>query len=69
MPFYDYKCDNCEHVVEYHQKITDEPYRDGECPQCGEMALNRIIGRTSFVLKGSGWYKDGYSSKPASSND
>lgn len=30
------------------------------CPMCGGYA-SRQIGRTSFVLKGSGWAKDGYS--------
>ena len=39
------------------------------CEECnGE--LERLISSTSFSLKGSGWYKDLYSSKkPSSSSD
>jgi hypothetical protein len=31
--------------------------------------VRRLISRTSFVLKGGGWYSDLYSSKPAPKSD
>jgi len=44
--------------------MSDPPKR--KCEACGSQALERLISQTSFQLKGSGWYKDLYSSaKPA----
>lgn len=33
------------------------------CPSCGSEENNMMVARTSFTLKGEGWYKDGYKSK------
>ena len=30
------------------------------CPVCGCGETDNLINRTSFSLKGAGWYKDGY---------
>lgn len=60
MPKYDYECEKCnridekEHTISFSGSIS--------CDVCGEN-LNRLITKTSFSLKGSGWFKDGYSSK------
>jgi putative FmdB family regulatory protein len=53
MPFYSYKCKDCElKIEEVYQNITDEPLK--ECPECkGELV--RLIGGCSFILKGGGW--------------
>ena len=59
MPNYDYQCKSCELAFEVFQKITDKHKR--KCPECGKFALERLIGATSFSLKGGGWYSDGYS--------
>ena len=67
MPNYDYQCKSCEHAFEVFQKITDKHKR--KCPECGKFALERLIGATSFSLKGGGWYADGYSSVPDSGGD
>ncbi len=56
MPTYDYNCNDCGHRFEAVQKISDEPLT--VCPNCGKPALRKIISATSFVLKGSGWYKN-----------
>ena len=32
------------------------------CPKCKARKAKRMISQTSFVLKGSGWYSDLYSS-------
>ncbi len=41
------------------QKFSDEPL--STCPQCGG-DLKKLISNTSFVLKGTGWYKTDYAS-------
>ena len=53
-------CENCEHEFEREQRITDPPLKT--CPECRSRKLKKLISRTSFVLKGSGWYSDLYSS-------
>ena len=30
------------------------------CPECGSVETRSIINKTSFSLKGKGWYSDGY---------
>jgi putative FmdB family regulatory protein len=64
MPIYEYACGKCESEFEAEQRITDDPLK--KCPQCGSKRVKRLISRTSFALKGGGWYADGYGS--ASSN-
>lgn len=64
MPIYEYRCKKCGKQFEYMQRMSDGPKR--KCEACGALALERLISHTSFQLKGSGWYKDLYSSaKPA----
>jgi len=67
MPTYEYECRACGHAFEREQRIHEEPIRT--CPRCKKDEARRLISRTSFVLKGSGWYSDLYSSKPASKSD
>jgi putative FmdB family regulatory protein len=75
MPVYEYVCEKCKHEFEAEQRISDDPIRT--CPKCRARKVKRLISRTSFVLKGSGWYSDLYSSpgakkdgdKPAESGD
>ncbi|CAM2060943.1 FmdB family transcriptional regulator [Desulfovibrionales bacterium] len=66
MPIYEYRCKNCEQLIEEWQKSFTE--RDVNCPICGTKA-KRIISNTSFVLKGSGWYVTDYGSNHQGSND
>jgi putative FmdB family regulatory protein len=61
MPVYEYACDKCGHEFEAEQRITEPPLKT--CPRCRARKLKRLISQTSFVLKGSGWYADLYSSK------
>ena len=62
MPFYEYKCPKCGHEIEELQGYDDPP---PECEKCKEkkksVKMKRLISKTSFILKGGGWYKDGYS--------
>jgi putative FmdB family regulatory protein len=47
--------------MEAFQSIKDAALT--ECPSCHQQALERLISGAAFQLKGSGWYKDLYSSK------
>ncbi len=67
IPIYEYltvdkkkSCGYCIKPYEIEQKISDEPLKS--CPECNN-PVKRLISCTTFVLKGSGWYKDGYSGK------
>jgi putative FmdB family regulatory protein len=63
MPVYEYQCKACGHEFEREQRIRDKPVK--KCPSCGALQAKRLISRTSFLLKGGGWYSDLYgSSKP-----
>ncbi len=59
MPIYEYECGSCGRRHEIMQKYTDMPLT--ECPACGG-SLRKLISSTSFVLKGTGWYKTDYAS-------
>lgn len=61
MPIYEYVCDACGHVAELMQKVSDPP--PAACPACGAGPLSKLVSRTSFHLKGGGWYADLYASK------
>ena len=58
MPIYEYRCKICGHVVEVIQRFEDRPLR--KCRECGGR-LEKLISRSSFQLKGGGWYASGYS--------
>ena len=60
MPIYEYQCNKCETKFEALLKSTEsEPTK---CEECGSKRIGRIMSQTSFVLKGSGWYKTDYAS-------
>ena len=58
MPVYEYLCEKCGHEFEREQRITDNPVKT--CPNCKARRVKKLISQTSFVLKGGGWYADGY---------
>ena len=58
MPIYEYACKSCGANMEIRQKFSDDPLTD--CPECGAPTLERLVSASSFSLKGSGWYADGY---------
>ena len=61
MPIYEYSCEKCGKLVDVFQKISDPA--PAKCEGCGaEGTMSRKVSRTSFVLKGGGWYSDLYSS-------
>ena len=72
MPTYEYRCEK-GHRFEREQRITDSPLT--VCPvqhnpgnTCAislcSAPCKRLISRSSFILKGSGWAGDGYSNSP-----
>lgn len=67
MPTYDYGCKACGHEFQREQRISEKPVK--KCPECGKLQAKRLISRTSFVLKGGGWYSDLYASGKPDSGD
>lgn len=61
MPVYEYHCDACESRFELQRKFSDPQV--SECPSCGSGPVHKLVSRTSFSLKGEGWYRGGYSGK------
>lgn len=68
MPIYEYQCERCG-TFDVLQGSSDKPLK--YCPTCEKQKkktkVQRMVSSPSFHLKGSGWYKTDYASKPASS--
>lgn len=72
MPTYDYQCGKCGVEFEREQRITEPPVKT--CPKCKSRQVKRLLSAPGFILKGGGWYADGYGSggkksKSSSSDD
>ncbi|MGJ8635755.1 MAG: FmdB family zinc ribbon protein [Phycisphaerales bacterium] len=62
MPTYDYRCNACEHEFELFQSMSAGVKK--KCPECGKLALERLIGIGAAVMfKGSGFYETDYRSE------
>ena len=58
MPQYEYVCNKCNWKGDL---IISTSMRDSQsCPACNSSLLKRKISKSSFILKGSCWAKDGY---------
>lgn len=66
MPTYSYTCDACGKSFEKEQRIIEDPIKT--CELCGKPKARRQITSGNFILKGGGWYSDGYGSSAKSSN-
>ena len=64
MPTYEYGCEACGNTWEVEQRITEDPLKD--CPACKKQSAKRLISGGTFLLKGGGWYADGYGNKKSS---
>ena len=60
MPIYEYRCTRCGAQIEVIQKINDPPLK--RCRDCSG-PLEKLVSRSSFQLKGSGWYVTDYGRK------
>ena len=58
MPIYEYRCLDCGHQFELMQKFSDPPAET--CTSCAG-TVQKLISRSAFHLKGSGWYVTDYS--------
>jgi putative FmdB family regulatory protein len=61
MPIYEYACKKCG-SFEVMQRISEEPLK--KCPTCGAR-VSKLISRSAFHLKGSGWYTTDYARSSA----
>ena len=57
MPIYEYRCLDCGHQFELMQKFSDPPAET--CVSCAG-TVQKLISRSAFHLKGSGWYVTDY---------
>ena len=53
---YVYRCEKCKIEIELKARVEHEVPRCSEC----EEEMKKRITATNFILKGSGWAKDGY---------
>ncbi|MBI4444680.1 MAG: zinc ribbon domain-containing protein [Acidobacteria bacterium] len=60
MPLYEYRCVDCEQVIEVIQKFSDSPLEI--CQSCGGQ-LVRLLSAPAIQFKGSGWYITDYAGK------
>ena len=59
MPYYDYQCDECEHVFEEFHSMNASP--ELECPSCkSENVVKMVSGGAGVHFKGSGFYATDY---------
>lgn len=56
MPLYEYACKRCGNF-EVMQRISEDSLK--KCPTCGSK-VSKLISRSAFHLKGSGWYVTDY---------
>src|SRR5438477_12756608 len=63
MPLYEYRCAKCGEKFEVIQKFADAPLTVHEA--CGG-TVERLISRSGFSLKGSGWYATDYAKSGSS---
>ena len=57
MPIYNFKCEDCAHVMERVQKYNAPA---PSCDKCEGETTRTLPQRTTFQLKGIGWARDGY---------
>jgi putative FmdB family regulatory protein len=57
MPIYGYRCSQCDHELEVHQSMSDEPLR--VCPECGGV-LRKMLYPVGVQFKGKGFYTTDY---------
>jgi putative FmdB family regulatory protein len=56
-PIYEYRCE-CSHQFEILVRAQGTETR---CPECDSERVTKLVSSGGFILKGGGWYADGYS--------
>ena len=59
MPIYEFECEKCGEQFEEMVGVNEDA---PPCEACGAEQVHRLISRSSFQLKGSGWYVTDYKS-------
>ena len=59
MPIYEFKCNDCGH--EFELLVFHDEELCTTCKKCNSDNLSKSVGLSTFILKGKGWEKDGYS--------
>ncbi|MBT8044686.1 MAG: zinc ribbon domain-containing protein [Verrucomicrobiae bacterium] len=63
MPNYDYQCQECGHIFEVFQKMSDAKLEDCQQEKCSGK-VRRLLGTGAGVIfKGSGFYQTDYRSE------
>lgn len=68
MPLYEYRCSKCENIISIQRLISERNElpiccnEDVSGQSCGTL-MDIQISSSTFHLKGSGWFKDGYQKK------
>ena len=60
MPIYEYECMKCGQIEEAIQKFSDRPLT--KCRHCSGK-LHKLVSKSSFHLKGTGWYVTDYANR------
>ena len=60
-PIYEYKCNKCGKIFEKLMPMQDDKADNKymRCPCCQDIGV-KIPSINHFILKGTGWSKDGY---------
>ena len=58
---YEFECEECKNESEIERSMKDES--PVQCPICKSWQMKQLISRTTFVLSGDGWARDGYAKK------
>ena len=53
MPLYEYQCKKCQRIQETSHKISERIKVN--CSYC-TTPMQKVISKSTFVLKGTGWY-------------
>jgi putative FmdB family regulatory protein len=61
MPLYEFACQHCNSITELLMNISSP--HPNSCPNCQGGPLVKIISRSNFALKGSGWYTTDFKRK------
>jgi len=62
VPIYIFECNKCKNNFEVYQKNIKDSF-NYTCPKCKNSDVKKVMTPTSFILKGSGWARDNYTSK------
>ena len=66
MPIYEYRCEKCGKEFELFRSITNNG--SPSCNSC-KGPMKKLISRSSFHLKGTGWYVTDYAGKKSTGQE